>query len=119
MKHFTSPTQRLGELGEQKAVEFLQQQGFTIVERNVSGRYGEIDVVAKKGSVYYFFEVKAGKQGSWFNPAENLTKAKLGKLFKSVQYYCFTRGIREYVVEGIIVLLGTKGETKVERIGLF
>jgi putative endonuclease len=118
MKHFTSPTQRLGQLGEQKAVEYLAQQGFIIVERNVSGRYGEIDIVAKKGSTYYFFEVKAAKQGSWFNPAENLTKAKLGKFFKSVDYYTLVHGIKDYRIEGVLVLLGSKRGI-VERIELF
>ncbi len=106
MKRFTSPTQRFGELGEQKAVDFLVGQGFLIVERNVSGRYGEIDIVAKRAGMYYFFEVKAGKQGAWFNPAENLTKAKLEKLLKSVEYYCVRNGIYDYSIEGIIVLMG-------------
>ncbi len=117
MKRFTSPTQRLGEVGEDTAVAFLQKEGFVIIERNVSGRYGEIDIVARQASTYYFFEVKAGRVGSWFNPAENLTRAKVGKLLKTVAHYCLMHGIRTYRVEGILVKLG-KGET-VERIELF
>ncbi|MEK7106423.1 MAG: YraN family protein, partial [Patescibacteria group bacterium] len=42
---------------------FLMKQGFTILERNVANKFGEIDIVAKKKGLVYFFEVKAGKQG--------------------------------------------------------
>ncbi len=99
---------------------FLMKHGFSIVERNVANKYGEIDIVAKKKDIYYFFEVKAGMQGSWFNPAENLTKAKLRKLLISVEHYCLTCNIREYRVQGIIVLLprGDGGEVKIELIDL-
>ncbi len=105
MKQFTSKTQKTGELGEEAAVMFLMKQGYTIVERNIANKYGEIDIVAKKGSVYYFFEVKAGKYGSFVNPAENLTPLKLRKFLISVEHYCYTRNIKDYRVQGIIVLL--------------
>lgn len=99
---------------------FLMKQGFSIVERNVANKYGEIDIIAKKNEIHYFFEVKAGMQGSWFNPAENLSKAKLRKFIISVEHYCLTCNIREYRVQGIIVLLprGESGEVNVEMIDL-
>lgn len=96
------------------------KHGFSILERNVSNKYGEIDIIAKKRGIHYFFEVKAGMQGSWFNPAENLTKAKLRKFFVSVEHYCLTCNIKEYRVQGIIVLLprGESGEARIEMIDL-
>lgn len=105
MKQFTSKTQKIGEIGEQEACRYLTKQGFYIVERNVANNFGEIDIVAKKGSIWYFFEVKAGKQSGFINPAENLTKEKLRKFFISVEYYCFLKKIKEYRVQGIVVLL--------------
>jgi putative endonuclease len=102
---FTSKTQKIGEKGEDIAVKFLKKQGFKIVERNVHSRNGEIDIVATKKKIFHFFEVKTGRQGSWFNPAENLTKDKLWKLFRSVEYYCLKHRIKDYKVQGVIVLL--------------
>ncbi len=118
IRTFTSPTQALGEKGEEAAVSWLKKEGFRIVERNVAGKYGEIDIVAKKGKVHYFFEVKAGKAGSWFNPAENLTPAKLSKFLISVEHYVLTHKIGEYRAQGIIVYLSDTKETKVELIEL-
>ena len=58
-KVFTSKTQRIGEIGEEMAVLWLTRRGFTIIDRNYTRPWGEIDIVAKKGNKYYFFEVKA------------------------------------------------------------
>ena len=116
VKRFTSPTQSFGAKGEQLATDFLITEGFRIVARNVSGSYGEIDIIARKGSLYYFFEVKAGKVGGIIHPAENLTRTKLNKLFKTVEYYCCIHRIREYCIKGVIVLIGN--EVTVEIVDL-
>ena len=120
MKHFTSKTQKVGEIGEEKACEFLMKHGFTILERNVANKFGEIDIVAKAHGTHYFFEVKAGKQGGWLNPAENLTKEKIRKFMISVEHYCLIKGIKAYNAQGIVVLLPKSGNglAKVELIDL-
>ena len=117
MKQFTSKTQKIGEVGEEKACMFLVKQGFTVIERNISNKFGEIDIIARKARRYYFFEVKTGKSGGFVNPAENLTKEKLRKFLISVEHYCFMRNIKEYQVQGIIVILEGQN-TKVEIIDL-
>ena len=107
---FTSKTQALGEQGEESAVVWLKSMGFEVIDRNVGNKYGEIDIVAKKKGIVYFFEVKAGRLGSLFNPAENLTQAKIRKFLISVEHYVFLNRIKEYRVQGIVVLLGLKSE---------
>jgi putative endonuclease len=118
---FTSPTQKRGELGENAAISYLKQNGFSIIERNVANKFGEIDIVAKKAGIIYCVEVKAGKQGSFINPAENLTKAKLRKFLVSAEYYALVRGIKNYRVVGVLVLFSSdpKTEPKVELLELF
>lgn len=115
---FTSKTQVLGEKGEDAAVILLKKQGFSIVERNAANTFGEIDIVAKKKGTTYFFEVKAGKLGGFINPAENLTPAKLRKVFISAEHYALVHNIREYRVQGIIVLFGVHGGVTIETIEL-
>ncbi|NPA28553.1 MAG: hypothetical protein GXN91_05890, partial [Epsilonproteobacteria bacterium] len=45
-------SKKIGLEAEKKAVLFLEQNGFFIVERNFyAKKYGEIDIVAKKGDV--------------------------------------------------------------------
>jgi len=75
-----------GKSSEDRAIEFLQANGFAIVERNFyASKLGEIDIIAKKGDVLHFIEVKASR-GS-FEPIYNITPQKLQKIIKSAHYY--------------------------------
>ena len=49
----------LGKKGEQKAVEFLKEKGYQIIEQNFLKRMGEIDIIAfdPKYKEYVFIEV--------------------------------------------------------------
>ena len=58
MKRFTSKTQKIGEIGEKIAEMFLVKHGFTVIDRNFTHKLGEIDIIAKKNSKIFFFEVK-------------------------------------------------------------
>lgn len=56
---------RLGALGEQLAAEHLRRLGFTIVQRNVRTRHGEIDLIAVDGKrTLVFAEVKTRRAAS-------------------------------------------------------
>ena len=59
MKNFISKSQKIGELGEDLACEFLIKHGFLILERNYTKKWGEIDIIAQKGDRRYFIEVKS------------------------------------------------------------
>lgn len=48
----------VGMQGEQKAAEWLVQQGYTIVARNWRTQSGEIDIIVSIGHVLVFVEVK-------------------------------------------------------------
>jgi putative endonuclease len=44
--------------GEEEAARFLTRSGYSILDKNVRTRAGEIDLVAKEGKVLVFVEVK-------------------------------------------------------------
>jgi len=48
-----------GQRGEDRAARYLQQRGYTILERNIRLGRGEIDIVAQTGDLIVFVEVKA------------------------------------------------------------
>ena len=58
-KVFTSEKQKIGEFGESIAVKYLIKQGFSILDRNYTKKWGEIDIVAEKNKILYFIEVKS------------------------------------------------------------
>ena len=51
----------MGEAAEEFASEYLQSQGFEIIERNWKTKWCEIDIVALKGGALHFVEVKYRK----------------------------------------------------------
>ena len=72
-----------GRRGEELAAAHLRRRGFTILDRNVRGRYGEIDLVATDGTVLAFVEVKttrAGRAARATAPLERLRGAQRARL---------------------------------------
>ena len=51
-----------GTYGESLAKQFLIECGFTIVKQNIFTRYGELDIIAKKGNRIHIIEVKLLKR---------------------------------------------------------
>ena len=47
-KVFTSASQKTGEMGENIAVRFLMKQGYAILGRNYTKKWGELDIIAEK-----------------------------------------------------------------------
>jgi putative endonuclease len=90
-KVFTSQSQRTGELGEQIATKYLLRKGYSIIERNYTKKWGEIDIVAQKGGIVYFFEVKSKNNYSEYRPEENMHSGKIVRLKRTLQTYLLER----------------------------
>ncbi len=71
---------RLGRWGEQAALKFLRRAGYRIIARNFSCFLGEIDIVARKGEVVSFVEVKTRRSTRFGLPEEGVTERKKEKL---------------------------------------
>lgn len=102
MKTFTSKTQKIGEIGEKLAKMFLMKHGFTIIELNYTRKFGEIDIVAKKGKVWHFIEVKSvsrvtlddvSSETSGFRPEENMHEKKIQRFVRTVDYYRMSKNL--------------------------
>ena len=70
-----------GNIAEAKAVAYLQENGYLIVEQNFYSRFGEIDIIAAKNSVVHFVEVKSGDD--YEKAIQNITRSKLAKLLNN------------------------------------
>ena len=95
---------RLGDLGENIACDFLIRRGYEIIEKNYLEKWGEIDIVAKRGKIMHFVEVKSvrsylqpvphvtnrgvthGTQ-SGYRPEDNMHPWKLKRLGRTIQTY--------------------------------
>ena len=84
--------QRTGEIGEEKACEFLKSKGYRIIERNYQKPWGEIDIIAvAPDKTLVFFEVKTIRQfidpEASLKPEDNLSQAKLKKIRRCAQMF--------------------------------
>ena len=70
----------LGRGGEDVAERFYKKLGFRVLERNFRCKAGEIDLVARRGSVIVFCEVKTRRTDAFGDPAEAVRYAKQARL---------------------------------------
>ncbi len=122
-KVFTSGTQKIGELGENIAVKFLVKHNFSILERNYTKKWGEIDIIAEKDNKIYFIEVKSVSRDDiqnvpretldQYRPEDNMHPWKLKRLSRTIQTYLISKRIPEkkkWQVDLIVVFLDLKNK---------
>ena len=104
MKHFTSVTQKRGQLGERIALDFLINKGFLIIETNYTKKVGEIDIVAMLNQRLHFVEVKTividvsrgtnkNVSRETYSPFQNISKNKLRKFGRTCEWYLSERRV--------------------------
>lgn len=71
---------QLGDYGERLACRYLNDIGFTILERNWRCARGEIDIVAVDGPCLVFCEVKTRSSEAFGAPFEAVTRTKARRL---------------------------------------
>jgi len=95
-------SRKKGNIAEQKACDFLYNNGFSIVERNFYSRFGEIDIIATKDNVLHFVEVKSGI--NYEVAIQNITPKKLNKFTKTVDIYLKKNSLDvDFMIDAIII----------------
>ena len=127
MKEKFSAKRRLGNLGEDVAVQFLERKGFKVIERNFLRPWGEIDIIAEKAKTVRFVEVKTVSRESFtwnvsrensYRPEEQVHPAKLKKLARTAEMYMNSReDDRDYQIDVVAVFLDT--ERRIARCRLY
>src|SRR5262245_45329873 len=87
-----SEYQRRGTAAEDQAARFLIKKEFVIIGRNVTSRYGEIDILAQDGKVIVAVEVKHRRSRRFGTAVESITAKKLEKLEAALQTELAKRG---------------------------
>ncbi len=79
--------QVLGRWGEDAAAQYLTANGYTVLARNIHSAHGELDIVASKGGVLVFVEVKARSSHSFAYPEDSVTRRKQAYLLSAAEEY--------------------------------
>lgn len=76
-----------GRHGENIATTYLKKKGFTIVEKNFRALGGEIDIIATKGQILSFIEVKTASQDQFGSPETWVNTQKQHQIIKIARAY--------------------------------
>lgn len=76
MRDGKHPGHALGRWGEERATRFLERRGWSILARNYRFGHREVDVVARRGDLLAFVEVKTRAGTGYGAPQESITLLK-------------------------------------------
>ena len=105
----------VGALGERIATEYVERHGMRVVDRNVSRKTGELDIVAREGDTLHFIEVKTILANEFpnendprdiYDPSLNLHASKIRKISRTGEWYVAEKKWEgEWQVDGCLVWL--------------
>lgn len=110
----TRARRRLGEVGEEAAVNYLGRLGYQILARNYCCPLGEIDIVARDGNTTVFVEVRLKTSYTFGTAEESITTRKAQRLKRLALYYLQKNGLLHSSCR--IDLLAIKAEAGGEKI---
>jgi putative endonuclease len=79
--------QILGQKGEALTVSFLENLGYSILEKNYRTPYGEIDLITKQNDVIIFVEVKTRSSKTLGPPEISITQRKAEHMRNAAEFY--------------------------------
>ena len=94
----------LGKFGEELAVEFLQKNGYKILETNWTFQKAEIDIIAQKENILAVVEVKTRSSIEFGLPQDFVKPKKIQLLVKAVNEYVISNDLDVEVRFDIIAI---------------
>jgi putative endonuclease len=105
--------QAIGRWGESVAAGYLERRGYAIVDRNARTPYGEIDLVARRGVMLFFVEVKTRTNRSYGLPEEAVTARKRSHMLAAAEYYAAAKELDSWQVDVIAIEGHPGGEAEI------
>jgi len=99
-------THILGHEGEQAAREYLEKQGYFIIESNYRCPVGEIDLIARDNDVLCFVEVKTRRTPRYGTPLETVTAEKQRRISRVALHYLQKRHLEHTDARFDVVAVG-------------
>jgi putative endonuclease len=85
-------SRELGRRGEDLAAEFLMGKGWTLVGRNVRVGHREVDIIATRGAILAFVEVKTRRGKAFGTPLESISPRKMRDVARAAAGWLRERG---------------------------
>lgn len=106
-----------GKKGENLATEYLMQKGYRIMQRNVTFKKNEIDIIAIDKNEIVFVEVKERATDMFGSPYEKVNKKKQELIIKVADNYIIRNNINLEARFDIVSIVNIDSEEpKIEHI---
>ena len=106
----------LGKLGEELAVDFLQKNGYEILETNWVFQKAEIDIIAQKDNMLVAVEVKTRSSIDFGLPQDFVKPKKIQLLVKAINEYVVSNDLDVEVQFDIIAINKEEKDFNIEHI---
>ena len=106
----------LGKLGEEKAVSFLEANGYEILDTNWRYDKAEIDIIAKKVNILAVIEVKTRSNLDFGLPQDFVKPKKIQLLVKAINEYVISHDIEANIRFDIIAIHKENSDFVIEHI---
>src|SRR6478752_5142429 len=106
----------LGKLGEELAVDFLQQNGYEILETNWTFQKAEVDIIAQKENILAVIEVKTRSSIDFGLPQDFVKPKKIQLLVKAINEYVISNDLDVNVRFDIIAIHRQNNEFRIEHL---
>lgn len=84
-----------GRAAEDKALNYLTQQGLKLVARNFNSYVGEIDLIMRDNDYLVFIEVRKRSSTRFGSGIESITYTKRQKIIKTSDYYMIKNKLQD------------------------
>ena len=106
-----------GKESEERAVKFLQSEGYKILRLNYKTKFSEVDIIALDEGVICFVEVKARHSNLFGDPADAVCAAKQRRISKSAICYLKENNLIEHPARfDVVSLLYSKDSPEIDLI---
>ena len=106
----------LGKFGEELAVDFLEKNGYEILETNWTFDKAEIDIIAQKENILAVVEVKTRSSLDFGLPQEFVKPKKIQLLVKAINEYVTQNDLDVEVRFDIVAIHKENAEFVIEHI---
>lgn len=105
-----------GKVGETLAKNFLEKNGYTILETNIVLGKFELDIIAAKNSLIIFVEVKTRKNEYYGYPEEAVNSIKQNKIKYAADLYLERKNLDNEIRFDIISIILNENNEEIYHI---
>jgi putative endonuclease len=93
-----------GNKGENMAVKYLEQNGYTVIKRNWRFKHWEVDIIASKGNRIHFIEIKTRTSEKFGKPEESISTQKMNNLKNAAEEFQYLHTEWKYVQFDVLAI---------------